>query len=322
MNSPNNPFDPHSPGPIGDVTPSTGQFTQLSLTGTDANHSFTNSIATKGAANNFCWPFKNWLYGADGVTIDDAIGWGYNCTDTPGDDAFTFTMEHNYETGSGAHQNEFYLQTHAVGQTAWRPLTYGFSLDNGDDTKWGFVIGDSTTGGSSFSVGTRSGSGIVSMHKGFFALLTQKLTWSYASIGNPTLQVINNKDLLFSIGSASYYLTQDSRGFIPAARNTNDLGGSGNPWRSGYFGTALYTPQLAGITNSAVVTNLNADMVDGHHASDFALAGVAGTVTSVGLTAPASDLTVSGLRCYNWNAELVLERTSNNFQHCKRHRQT
>ena len=293
-NAPGNPFDPHSPGPIGDVTPSTGQFTQLSFTGTDANHSFVNSIATKGAANSYCWPFKGWLYGADGTTVDDALGWGYNCNDTPGDDAFTFTMEHNYETVNGNHQNEFYLQTHAVGQLPWRPLTYGFSLDNGDDTWWEFLIGNSSLGGSSFNVGTKDGTGIVSMRKNYFTLLTQKLSWAYASSGNPTFQVLNNKDLFFAIGPTGYYFTQDSRGIIPAASNSTDLGGNANRWRTGYFGTALYTPKLAGITDTTAVTNLNADMLDGHHATDFALAGIAGTVTSVGLGAPASDFTVSG----------------------------
>lgn len=41
------------------------------------------------------------------------------------------------------------------------------------------------------------------------------------------------------------------------------------------FEAGISTPKLAGIADSAVVTNLNADMVDGKHASSFALSGFA-----------------------------------------------
>lgn len=291
---PEDNFDPHSPGPIGDVTPSTGQFTQLSLVGTDSNHSFVNTVATKGAANSFCWPRKLWIYGADGTTVDDAVAWGYNCTNNAGDDAFTFSMEHNYETVSGAHQNEYYMQLHKAGQTAWRPLGFSFNVDDGDSTQWGFLIGDSTTGGSGFSLGTHAGVKIFSAQNGTFQLNTEYLQWNYALAGNPQLAVGNSKDLLFVVGSTGYYFTRDSRGLVPAGDNTTDLGGNSSRWRNGHFGTSVYTPKLAGITDTTLVANLNADLLDGHHASDFAPAGSIGTVTSVGLSAPSSDFTVSG----------------------------
>ena len=293
--APDDNFDPHSPGPIGDVTPSTGTFTQLSLTGTNSNHDFTNTIATKGAANSFCWPKKFWFYGADGTTVDDAISWGYNCNEVAGDDSFGFAMEHNYETVGGAHQNEYYMQLHKTAQTAWRPLAFSFNLDNGDDTHWSFVIGDSYVGGSLFGVSTHAGVNIFSAQNNTFNLNTQYLEWNYALTGNPQLHVGNSKDLFVLVGSTGYYFARDSRGLIPASDNTTDLGGNSNRWRNGNFGTFVTTPKLGGIQDTTVVTNLNADMLDGHHAADFALAGTGGgTVTSVGLSAPSSDFTVSG----------------------------
>jgi hypothetical protein len=55
-----------------------------------------------------------------------------------------------------------------------------------------------------------------------------------------------------------------------------DLGGaSDNRFDKGYFKSEVNAPKLAGITDMNVVANLNADMLDGKHASSFAPGGFA-----------------------------------------------
>lgn len=55
--------------------------------------------------------------------------------------------------------------------------------------------------------------------------------------------------------------------FKPFTDNARDLGSSSLRVRTGYFGTSVSTPSIAGITDTTKVTNLNADMVDGFHAT-------------------------------------------------------
>jgi hypothetical protein len=75
--------------------------------------------------------------------------------------------------------------------------------------------------------------------------------------------------------------------FLAFTDNTYDIGASGaNRPRTGYFATSVVTPKLAGITDSGTVINLNADRVDGHHASDFTAAPVSAPRSSRAACAP------------------------------------
>jgi hypothetical protein len=78
------------------------------------------------------------------------------------------------------------------------------------------------------------------------------------------------RSLFFGVGAAEWKI--DSSGTLSTATdNTLDLGASGaNRPRRGYFGTEVVTPKLSGISDTSVVTNLNADTVDGKHAGDLA----------------------------------------------------
>ena len=55
--------------------------------------------------------------------------------------------------------------------------------------------------------------------------------------------------------------------------NVVDIGTAGFKPRTIYAGTSVDTPKLTGITDSATVTNLNADLIDGKHSADFPAAG-------------------------------------------------
>lgn len=84
---------------------------------------------------------------------------------------------------------------------------------------------------------------------------------------------------------------------LPPDDNLSDIGGPTHRLRSLYAGTEVNTPKLSGIADTAVVGNLNADRVDGHHSSDFlslvpaltaaAVGGVKGTGT--GLACSGTD---------------------------------
>lgn len=56
---------------------------------------------------------------------------------------------------------------------------------------------------------------------------------------------------------------------------------------------AVNTPKLTGITDTAVVTNLNADRIDGKHATDFVSAGTA-TWPSAGTVPTSADVPAAG----------------------------
>ena len=261
-------FDPHSPGPIGDVTPSTGQFTQQTWVGTSSDHSFSNLVLPKSGPSTFCWPKKFWIYSGDRSTIDDILGWGYNCDAVATDNYMVFALEHNWWDGT-KHQMEHYMQVRqANSSVTLRPYSFYFNTDSGTELAWRFIIG--TTGNSGFQVDDN-----VFPH---FRVLparvtidTSRLVLTYAA-GNPMIQVTGaNRDLNLVVGQNRYTIAHDSHGIFPAVSNTVDLGGLGLPFRNGWFGTQVSTPKLTGITDTTVVTNLNADMVDGHHATDFGL---------------------------------------------------
>jgi hypothetical protein len=261
-------FDPSSPGPIGNVTPDTGTFTTLTANQTawvgDANQEFTNTVATKAAPNPFCWPMKWSFPGADGTTVDDAIGWGYNCHSAPGDPYLTFSLERNWFDGN-RHQFEHYMQTNTSG-TPWRPFIFVASTDQPSVALWEFLIGESLGGTSTFSVNTKDGSRLLRVQK------------NYSYFGNISLnfddgvQFTAPNVIRVKVGGKLLY-EFNANGFMPwnPFANTVDIGTLTRPFRTGYFGTAVSTPRLTGITDSTTVTNLNADMVDGQHASDFAV---------------------------------------------------
>ncbi|HEV2117561.1 MAG TPA: hypothetical protein VGR48_16125, partial [Terriglobales bacterium] len=78
---------------------------------------------------------------------------------------------------------------------------------------------------------------------------------------------------------------------LPPNDNLSDIGDLTHRLRTLYVGTSISTPKITGISDAGVVSNLNADLLDGKHAGDFltsipvlsagALGGVKGTGSSL-----------------------------------------
>ncbi|MGH9522706.1 MAG: hypothetical protein ACRD3E_09265, partial [Terriglobales bacterium] len=80
----------------------------------------------------------------------------------------------------------------------------------------------------------------------------------------------------------------DSAGNLYPADGGGNLGLSTNKPNTVFAKVAVDTPKLQGITDTNVVTNLNADLVDGKHAAAFALKIASGTAT-LGTTSIAAN---------------------------------
>lgn len=259
-------FDPHSPGPIGDVTPDTGQFTKTTLVGTNGDHDFLNVIPTYVAPSPFCWPRKLWQYNADHITINDIMGWGYNCSGDINDNYMTFTIQNRYFNGL-SHYETYYIQARLAGGSPVRPHSFSFNTDNGTELIWRHVFG--TTGDSGFRVESITGASLFQVLPTLVSVDTNLLLFTY-STANPMVQVQGpNVDLDFVVGNNTYTFARDSRGIFPNVGNAADIGGLGLKFATGYFGTAVATPKILGITDTGVVKNLNADQVDSHRTADF-----------------------------------------------------
>jgi hypothetical protein len=57
--------------------------------------------------------------------------------------------------------------------------------------------------------------------------------------------------------------------FLPPNDNLSDIGDLTHRLRTLYVGTSISTPKITGISDTGVVSNLNSDLLDGKHASDF-----------------------------------------------------
>ena len=256
-------FDPHSPGPIGDVTPDTGQFTQTTLVGTNGDHDFLNVIPTYVAPSPFCWPRKLWQHNSDN-TINDVMTWGYNCSGDINDNYMTFTTQNRYFNGL-SHYELYYIQARMAGGSPVRPQSFNFNTDNGTELIWRHVFG--TTGDSGFRVESITGASLFQVLPTMVSVDTNLLLFTYSN-GNPMVQVQGpNVDLNFVVGNNTYTFAYDSRGIFPSVGNAVDIGN----FATGYFGTAVSTPKIIGIHDTSVVHNLNADKVDGHPTTDFTL---------------------------------------------------
>lgn len=114
--NPGSSFDPHSPGPIGDVTPSTGAFTTLSATpgnnttgltvtggsitgsGTTPSLSITQTWNTTGVVNGIFANFTNTASDANSNVIQIQVG---------GSPVFTIGRDGNFRNGVTATGNIF-----------------------------------------------------------------------------------------------------------------------------------------------------------------------------------------------------------------------
>lgn len=84
----------------------------------------------------------------------------------------------------------------------------------------------------------------------------------------------------FKLQNQIRWAIDTSFNFKPFTDNNRDLGSSALRVRTGYFGTSVSTPAITGITSTSTVSNLNADMVDGYHAT--AVGGTANAVVVSG----------------------------------------
>jgi hypothetical protein len=83
--------------------------------------------------------------------------------------------------------------------------------------------------------------------------------------------------------------------FLPPNDNLSDIGDLTHRLRALYVGTSISTPKLTGISDTSVVSNLNSDLLDGKHASDFLTTFPALTVSALGgVKGTGSSLQCSG----------------------------
>jgi hypothetical protein len=69
---------------------------------------------------------------------------------------------------------------------------------------------------------------------------------------------------------------------LPPNDNLSDIGDGTHRLRTLFAGTSVSTPKITGISDSTVVSNLNSDLVDGKHASDFLSSVPALTASTLG----------------------------------------
>jgi hypothetical protein len=82
---------------------------------------------------------------------------------------------------------------------------------------------------------------------------------------------------------------------LPPNDNLSDIGDGTHRLRTVFAGTSVSTPKITGISDSTVVSNLNSDLLDGKHASDFLSSISALTASTLGgVKGTGSGLVCSG----------------------------
>src|SRR6185437_7829704 len=82
---------------------------------------------------------------------------------------------------------------------------------------------------------------------------------------------------------------------LPPNDNLSDIGDGTHRLRTVFAGTSVSTPKITGISDSAVVSNLNSDLLDGKHASELLSSVPALTASTLGgVKGTGSGLVCSG----------------------------
>lgn len=103
-----------------------------------------------------------------------------------------------------------------------------------------------------------------------------------------------------NINSSTLY-AWNSIAFFPASSNSSDTGTSGNAWRSGYFGTSIFTPVISsatGVTISGTTTN---DSASAGNVGEY-IASTINSGSSVALTTNVTtNITSVSLTAGDWD---------------------
>jgi hypothetical protein len=125
--------------------------------------------------------------------------------------------------------------------------------------------------------------------------------WSLPTTGSNGCSGSGDK-LLYNASSHALTCGTDQTGgggviwpLLPPDNNLSDIGDSTHRVRTLYTGTSVNTPKIEGISNTGVVSNLNADLLDGKHSSEFLSAVPALTASALGgVKGTGSSLACSG----------------------------
>lgn len=209
--NPGSSFDPHSPGPIGDVTPSTGAFTTLSSTpGNDATGltitggSITGSGATPFASLTGTWNTTGAVNGLD-----------INITDTASDSASSL------------------IRVQRSGSTVFSVGKFGevsISTPNGEDS------------GNVFSIyAGRFNRQVLTVEDAGGATWAQPVSFQQAAIFESVLRLGNSNDLYLERQGNGIFMISNGAG----AFDRMQLGGTSNAFPSIKRSSALLQARLA-----------------------------------------------------------------------------
>lgn len=128
------------------------------------------------------------------------------------------------------------------------------------------------------------------------------LWWTLPTTGTSGCSGTGDK-LLYSSSTHALTCGTDQTGggggiswpLLPPNDNLSDIGDGTHRLRTLYAGTSVSTPKITGISDSTMVSNLNADLLDGKHGNEFLTAVPALTASALGgVKGTGSSLLCSG----------------------------